>query len=113
MIYSFLSEINSENNKRDVITFVIFIVCKNGIFMNSGLKVLQTGLRCSILSKITARMLTFGDRTADVTYCADVTLFLHTINNIISHQFIGTKLRFYRILCRLHTLNKTKLTRNG
>ena len=68
----FLNEINSN------ITFVIFTVCKNGIFMNSGLKVLPKGLRCSILSKITAKMLTFRDRTTDVTYCADVTLFLHT-----------------------------------
>ena len=30
--------------------------------MNSGLKVLPKGLRCSILSKITARMLTFRDQ---------------------------------------------------
>ena len=77
----FLNEINCENNKSDIIitcddiTFVIFTVCKNGIFMNSGLKVLPKGLRYSILSKITARMLTLRDRTADVTYCADVTLF--------------------------------------
>ena len=55
--------------------FVIFTVYKNGIFMNSGLKVLPKGLRCSSLSKITARMLTFRDRTADVTYCADVFFF--------------------------------------
>ena len=45
--------------------------------MNSGLKVLSKGLKCSILSKITARMLTFRDRTADVTYSTDVTPFLH------------------------------------
>ena len=78
----FLNEINSENNKSDIttsddITFVIFTVCKIGIFMNFGLKVLQKDFRCSILSKITARMLTFHDRTADITYCTDVTLFLH------------------------------------
>ena len=52
----FLNEINIENNKSDIITcdditFVIFTVCKNGIFMNSGLKDLPKGLRCSILSK--------------------------------------------------------------
>ena len=35
--------------------------------MNSGLKVLLKGLRCSILSKITARMLKCRDRIADVT----------------------------------------------
>ena len=87
----FLNEINSENNKRqcleynksdiitcgDDITFVIVTVCDNGIFMNSGVKVLPKGLRYSILSNITARMLTFRDRTADVTYCTDVMLFLH------------------------------------
>ena len=44
--------------------------------MNSGLKVLPKDLMCSILSNITA-MLSFCDRDADVTYCADVTLFLH------------------------------------
>ena len=57
----------------------MFTICKNGIFMNSGLKLLSKGLRCSILSKITARMLMFHDRTAIVTYCADITLFLHAI----------------------------------
>ena len=49
--------------------------------MNSGLKVLPKGLSSSILSNITARMLTFHDRTADVTYCAEVTLFLHTMSD--------------------------------
>ena len=52
--------------------------------MNSGLKVLPNDLRCSILSKIKARMLTFRDRTADVTYCADVTLFLHATSDGLS-----------------------------
>ena len=41
--------------------------------MNSGLNVLPKGVKCSILSKITARMLTFRDRTADVTYFLHVT----------------------------------------
>ena len=70
----FLNEINN----------VIFTVCKKGIFMNSGLKVLPKGLRCSILSKITARMLTFRDQTAYVTCCADVTLFLHAMSGGLS-----------------------------
>ena len=39
-LQKFLNEINRENNHS------IFTVCKNGIFKNSGLKV----LRCSILS---------------------------------------------------------------
>ena len=85
----FLNETNSENNKSDIITcdditFVIVTVCKNGMFMNYGLKVLPKDLRCSILSKITARMLTFRDRTADITYCADVMLFLHATSGGLS-----------------------------
>ena len=52
--------------------------------MNTRLKVLPKSLRCSILSKITPRMLTFRDRTADVTYCADVTLFLHATSGGLS-----------------------------
>ena len=40
---------------------------------------MPNGLRCSILSTITARMLTFRDRTADIIYCADLTFFLHTM----------------------------------
>ena len=52
--------------------------------MNSGFKVLPKVLRCIILSKIMARMLTFHDRTADVTYCADVTRFLHETSGIFS-----------------------------
>ena len=35
----FLSEINSESNKSDIIAFVIFTVCKNRIFNNSCQKV--------------------------------------------------------------------------
>ena len=33
------------------------------------------------LSEITVTTLTFRDRTADVTYCADVTLFLHATSS--------------------------------
>ena len=45
----FCNEIYSENNISDIITndditFVIFTICKNGISMNSGLKVLPNGL---------------------------------------------------------------------
>ena len=85
----FLNEINSENHKSNIITcddvtFVIFTICKNGVFMNSGFKALLKGLRFSILSKITARMLTFRDRAADVTCYADVTLFLHATSGRLS-----------------------------
>ena len=47
--------------------------------MNSGLKVLLKGLRCSIWSKSTARTL-----TADVTNFADVTLLLHASSGGLS-----------------------------
>ena len=63
------------------ITIFIFTVSKNGFFffffffVNSGLKVLPKGLKCSILSEITVRTLTFHGGTGDVTYCADVTFF--------------------------------------
>ena len=36
----------------------------------------QKILNVVYLSEITMKTLTFRDRTADVTYCADVTLFL-------------------------------------
>ena len=52
--------------------------------MNSGLKVLPKSLKCSILSKITERMLTFCDRPTDVTYCADIILFLHATSGGLS-----------------------------
>ena len=84
------------------------------------------------LSEITARTLTFRGRTADVTYCADVTLLLHTTSgrqtqtaaffwtdysrfmalNAIWAHFLGTK-PFYPLLYLINTLNKTKLTGNG
>ena len=108
----FLKEINSDD-----IFFFIFNVCKNGIFMNSGLEVLPKGLRCSILSKITVRMLTFRDRTADVIYYADVTLFLRAFSlrrflafycfKYYLASFSRYKTAFYPILFRLNTPNKT------
>ena len=87
------------------------------------------------LSEITVRTLTFRGRTADVTYCADVTLFLHATSgrlhtmptaaffwtdfsrvialNVIWAHFLGTKHCFYPIVYLINTLNKNKLTRNG
>ena len=79
----------------DGITFVIFTVCKNGIFMNSGLKVLPEGLGCSILSKITARMLACCDRTTDVTYWADVTLLLPAMSGRLSLTAAFSLRRFF------------------
>ena len=51
--------------------------------MSSGLNVLPKGV-ISILPEITARTLTFRDGTADVTYCADITLFLHATSGGLS-----------------------------
>ena len=80
------------------------------------------------LSEIMAKTLTFRDRTADVTYCANVTsgglsvtaAFLFSADflrfialNAIWAHFLGAKLRFHPILYPLNTLDKTKLTRNG
>ena len=81
------------------------------------------------ISQSANRLLRFRDGTADVTYCADVTLFLHATSgglsltvafsflranflcfialNAIWPHFLGTKLRFYQIVCPLNTLNKT------
>ena len=70
-------------------------------------------LKVVLLSEVTATTLTFRDPTADITYCADVTLFLHVsrtvtdcgiffytdfslfiaLNAIWTH-FLGAKLRF-------------------
>ena len=75
----------------------------------------------------------FRDRTTDVTYCADVTFFLHGTSGGLSLTAVFSLRRvlafhcfkcylasnsryktvFYPILCRLNTLNKTKLARNG
>ena len=86
--------------------------------MNSRLKVLPK--RFQYLSEITAKTLTFRDRTAGVTYCADVALFLHATSvglsltavfffsadflrfvalNAIWAHFLGAKLRVHPILC--------------
>ena len=68
----------------------------------------------------------FHDRTADVTYGADVTLFLHATGGLLSltaadfHcfkcylvSFSRCKLRFHPILYLQNTLNEAKLMRNG
>ena len=91
--------------------FCYFHPFKNGIFMNSGWKVMPKGLRWSILSKITARMLTFCDQTADITYCADVMFFLHLTSGRLSqtaafslHQF----LMFHCFKCYLASFSRYK-----
>ena len=112
------------------ITIFIFTVSKNGLFMNSGLKVLSKGLKYSILVRNYGEDVNvpYSSLTA-LTYCffctrcqadyhwlrhfvyADVLRFI-ALNAIWPH-FLGTKLCFYPILCPQNTLNKTKLTRNG
>ena len=99
----FLNEINGENNISDI-TFVIFIIYKNGIFINSGLKILPKGLRCSIFSNIMTRTLTFRDQTAEVTYCADITLFLSQTAAFSLRQFLV----FRCFKCYLATFSRYK-----
>ena len=90
------------------------------------------GLNLVYVFEITATTLAFRDRTVDVTYCADVSFFLHATSdglslsaafycadflrfialNAIWAHFLGTKLCFHPILYHLNTLNKTKSTRN-
>ena len=55
-------------------TIFISTVCKKRAFYEFSTKSLAQKV---YLSEITAKALTFCDRTDDVTYCADVTLFLH------------------------------------
>ena len=84
------------------------------------------GLNVVYLSEITAMTLTFRNHTADITYCADATLFLHMASgglsltagfflrhfialNVIWSRFLGAKLCFQPILYPLNMLNKTRL----
>ena len=115
------------------IRFLVFTVCKKWTFYELSAKSLaQKVYNVVYLSEITMRTLTVHDRTADVTYCADITLARDVrwtitdcsifscadfsrfiaLNAIWSH-FLGAKLCFHPILYLLNMLNKTKLTRNG
>ena len=67
-----ITKINSENNSE--ITNFIFTVCKKTGFYQFSAK--SHAQNVAYLSEIMARTLTFHDRTADVTYCADVKLFI-------------------------------------
>ena len=81
------------------ITIFIFTVSKNGLFMKSGLKSCQKAENVAYLSEITARTLTFFDGTADVTYCADVTLFLHATSSGLSLSAAFSLCRFLAFYC--------------
>ena len=92
------------------ITIFIFTVSKNGLFMNSWLKVLPEGLKCSILVR------NYGEdinvpRTSDVTYCADVTLFLHATSGRLSLTAafcLRRCLAFYCFKCYLASFSRYK-----
>ena len=64
--------------------------------MNSWLKVLSKRLNIVYFSEITVMTLTFRDRTAGVTYCADGFFyadFLRVIAlNVVWDHFLGAKL---------------------
>ena len=61
-------------------TIFIFTVHGFDFLWYLGLHSYQKGLKCRILVRNYAEhvYVTFRDRTADVTYCADVILFVHT-----------------------------------
>ena len=62
------------------------------------------------LSEITATTLTFRARTAGVTYCADVTLFLHSTASsglsLIAAFFLRRFLAFYCFKCYLASFSR-------
>ena len=94
-ILRFLSEIEIDitTGGQSEITISIFTVSKNG------------------LSEITARTLTFLDGTADVTYCADVTLFLHATSDglLLTAAFsLRLFLAFYCLNCYLVSFSRYK-----
>ena len=76
-------KINGENNSEN--TIFIFTVCKKRASYEFSSKSLAQKVKNVVyLSEITTRTLTFRDRTADVTYCADVTLLLHATSGGLS-----------------------------
>ena len=63
------------------------------------------------MSVITVTMQTFRDRTADITYCADVTLFLHATSDglsLIAALFLRRFLAFYCFKFYLGSYSKCK-----
>ena len=100
---------------------------------HSGSKTLPKGLSHSVFAWNYVKRLTFRVRTADVTYCTDVTLSLRTMSSRLSAtsafsfcwsmhyialkfiwpHFLGTKLSFLPNIMPLNTLNKTRLLQNG
>ena len=62
------------------------------------------------LSEITAKALTFCDRTDDITYCADLTLFLHATSGGLSITdcsiFLDRFLAFHRFKCYLGSFSR-------
>ena len=57
-------------------------------------------------SEIKARTLTIYDQPADVTYCADVMLFLHAMSGILSLTAAFILRRFLAFYCFQHFLGK-------
>ena len=85
--------------------------------MSSQLKVLPKGLNVVYLSEIMATMLTVCDQTADVTDCADVTLFLHATSDGLSLSaafFLRRFLAFYYFKCYFGSFSRcnTKFSPN-
>ena len=80
----FSVKINGENNSE--ITIFIFTVFKKLSFYEFSAKSLaQKVLNVVFLPEISARPLTSRDRTADVTYCTDVTFFQRPTSGRLLH----------------------------
>ena len=52
--------------------------------MNSRLKVLPERFKCSMYAYLKLQQLTFHDGIADITYCANIMLFLHAMSGQLS-----------------------------
>ena len=79
--------------------------------INSRLKVLPKSVNVVYLSEIMAMTFKFRDRTADVTYCADVTLFLYAMSGGLSLTaafFLRQLLAFFCFKCYFGSFSKCK-----
>ena len=77
--------------------------------MYSPTKACPKSLNIVYLSEIMATTLAFHDQTADVTYCADVILYLHATSGGLSRTvaiFLHRYLAFYCFKCYLGSFSR-------
>ena len=83
--FSVKSVISISNNENMTFGFSLFgTTFFSSILLIFRAKFCPKGLNVVYLSEITATTLTFQDRNADVTYCADVTFFLRAMSGGLS-----------------------------